>query len=197
MGVDSLPPTGGVSRCDMMSPLEGEPFDSPIHPRGDGPRLERCEPVREVARRGDCRGGDARRSRAGAARGGADHSRTRKSGRSQDSRAGKAREARRNRFHHGRRGIDRRCRCCPLDRKSTRLNSSHPSISYAVFCLKKKIKKNIFGNPSKSLRSCVKEAPAIQYSGIHSGVCPALLVDITSLQLNLFLVHLACFESKC
>src|SRR5207249_8297359 len=29
----------------------------------------------------------------------------------------------------------------PLDRKSTRLNSSHVSISYAVFCLKKK-KKN-------------------------------------------------------
>src|SRR5438876_1585640 len=29
----------------------------------------------------------------------------------------------------------------PTDRKSTRLNSSHPSISYAVFCLKKK-KKN-------------------------------------------------------
>src|SRR5690348_18246531 len=29
----------------------------------------------------------------------------------------------------------------PEDRKSTRLNSSHPSISYAVFCLKKK-KKN-------------------------------------------------------
>src|SRR5689334_24498528 len=28
-----------------------------------------------------------------------------------------------------------------LDRKSTRLNSSHSSISYAVFCLKKKIKK--------------------------------------------------------
>src|SRR5689334_24625468 len=28
------------------------------------------------------------------------------------------------------------------DRKSTRLNSSHSSISYAVFCLKKKIKKN-------------------------------------------------------
>src|SRR5690348_17969129 len=30
------------------------------------------------------------------------------------------------------------------DRKSTRLNSSHPSISYAVFCLKKK----------KQLRAC-------------------------------------------
>src|SRR5438876_7728439 len=29
-----------------------------------------------------------------------------------------------------------------LDRKSTRLNSSHPSISYAVFCLKKKKNKD-------------------------------------------------------
>src|SRR5690242_21886170 len=29
-----------------------------------------------------------------------------------------------------------------LDRKSTRLNSSHMSISYAVFCLKKKNKNN-------------------------------------------------------
>src|SRR6266480_6685668 len=35
------------------------------------------------------------------------------------------------------------CRCPggPTDRKSTRLNSSHMSISYAVFCLKKKKKK--------------------------------------------------------
>src|SRR5690348_18189549 len=31
-----------------------------------------------------------------------------------------------------------------IDRKSTRLNSSHPSISYAVFCLKKKIKQIIY-----------------------------------------------------
>src|SRR5258707_12033562 len=29
------------------------------------------------------------------------------------------------------------------DRKSTRLNSSHANISYAVFCLKKKKKKNM------------------------------------------------------
>src|SRR6266581_2232744 len=29
-------------------------------------------------------------------------------------------------------------RISPRDRKSTRLNSSHPSNSYAVFCLKKK-----------------------------------------------------------
>src|SRR5438876_10874244 len=30
------------------------------------------------------------------------------------------------------------CEQSHVDRKSTRLNSSHPSISYAVFCLKKK-----------------------------------------------------------
>src|SRR5205807_10088134 len=38
--------------------------------------------------------------------------------------------------HHG----DRRSEHCPADRKSTRLNSSHLVISYAVFCLKKKRK---------------------------------------------------------
>src|SRR5207253_8961613 len=37
---------------------------------------------------------------------------------------------------HGRGGSGRR------DRKSTRLNSSHVAISYAVFCLKKKTKKH-------------------------------------------------------
>src|SRR2546422_1632825 len=37
--------------------------------------------------------------------------------------------------------IHRRCRCIRRDRKSTRLNSSHGYISYAVFCLKKKKKK--------------------------------------------------------
>src|SRR3989442_15555643 len=40
--------------------------------------------------------------------------------------------------HHAPSG---RCReCCGTDRKSTRLNSSHVRISYAVFCLKKKKK---------------------------------------------------------
>src|SRR2546430_10054090 len=36
---------------------------------------------------------------------------------------------------------------CHLDRKSTRLNSSHSQISYAVFCLKKK--KNKTGQNSR------------------------------------------------
>src|SRR5258707_4094518 len=34
------------------------------------------------------------------------------------------------------------------DRKSTRLNSSHANISYAVFCLKKKNKKKAIKQPS-------------------------------------------------
>src|SRR3989440_1080609 len=38
-----------------------------------------------------------------------------------------------------------------LDRKSTRLNSSHDQISYAVFCLKKKKKKeNIYINATNT-----------------------------------------------
>src|SRR5699024_12123707 len=41
----------------------------------------------------------------------------------------------------------------PGDRKSTRLNSSHVSISYAVFCLKKKKTK-------KSARDCNKRVRA-------------------------------------
>src|SRR2546427_9648140 len=43
----------------------------------------------------------------------------------------------------------------PLDRKSTRLNSSHSQISYAVFCLKKKNKKtaHLDINGSRTIRS--------------------------------------------
>src|SRR3712207_7058080 len=37
------------------------------------------------------------------------------------------------------------------DRKSTRLNSSHANISYAVFCLKKKKKSQIYHQWNKSL----------------------------------------------
>src|SRR3712207_7734684 len=37
------------------------------------------------------------------------------------------------------------------DRKSTRLNSSHANISYAVFCLKKKKKNNAIRSPHISI----------------------------------------------
>src|SRR5690606_40609412 len=39
-------------------------------------------------------------------------------------------------------GLRQRVRGGPQDRKSTRLNSSHVKISYAVFCLKKKTNAN-------------------------------------------------------
>src|SRR2546427_8953681 len=39
------------------------------------------------------------------------------------------------------------------DRKSTRLNSSHSQISYAVFCLKKKKKQNTIRNRAKQSHS--------------------------------------------
>src|SRR6266487_2650998 len=45
-------------------------------------------------------------------------------------------------MHEGRLTADLPREEATEDRKSTRLNSSHPSISYAVFCLKKKKKKN-------------------------------------------------------
>src|SRR5690242_21430616 len=54
--------------------------------------------------------------------------------------------------------------CRPVrDRKSTRLNSSHMSISYAVFCLKKK-KKTITSRYQNSNR-------ATRHSLSHSRLC--------------------------
>src|SRR5690348_18204201 len=41
-----------------------------------------------------------------------------------------------------------------IDRKSTRLNSSHPSISYAVFCLKKKKKYEKDNNDTSDRQQC-------------------------------------------
>src|SRR3712207_8022826 len=45
--------------------------------------------------------------------------------------------------------LDPSTELAPIDRKSTRLNSSHANISYAVFCLKKKKKDMLI-----SLESC-------------------------------------------
>src|SRR5437870_7920652 len=44
-----------------------------------------------------------------------------------------------------------------VDRKSTRLNSSHVAISYAVFCLKKKKKKKKKKNQNKKKRKETKK----------------------------------------
>src|SRR5258708_26089214 len=50
-----------------------------------------------------------------------------------------------------------------LDRKSTRLNSSHQIISYAVFCLKKKIDKTNDSNVAEYLKC--KDKIATETSG--------------------------------
>src|SRR5256885_11649475 len=48
------------------------------------------------------------------------------------------------------------------DRKSTRLNSSHLVISYAVFCLKKK--KKTYGHSTSSTRCCTAIDSSTRYS---------------------------------
>src|SRR2546422_1978598 len=53
---------------------------------------------------------------------------------------------------------------CRLDRKSTRLNSSHGYISYAVFCLKKKKKKR------NAISQCRSQTP-------YSGGTPSGYID--------------------
>src|SRR5260221_9789839 len=73
------------------------------------------------------------------------------------------------------------------DRKSTRLNSSHTVISYAVFCLKKKKKKYINVKPDTSLpdnvldldqADCVSLNPLAEQAGSPSAL--ALLLDDAS-----------------
>src|SRR5688572_31513093 len=69
--------------------------------------------------------------------------------RSRTPRANAAERQHRSRAHaHRRRGGGLECLEHHADRKSTRLNSSHSQISYAVFCLKKKKKKITTRNTS-------------------------------------------------
>src|SRR2546427_7511003 len=48
-----------------------------------------------------------------------------------------------------------------LDRKSTRLNSSHSQISYAVFCLKKKKKHIVDICTQPARQACTRARPVI------------------------------------
>src|SRR6266478_7707264 len=50
-----------------------------------------------------------------------------------------------------------RVRADAQDRKSTRLNSSHSQISYAVFCLKKKKKNHTPKNYIKKIKQCQRK----------------------------------------
>src|SRR3712207_8079486 len=49
------------------------------------------------------------------------------------------------------RGVTSSDKVAIIDRKSTRLNSSHANISYAVFCLKKKKKLHLLVNRSQQI----------------------------------------------
>src|SRR5256885_6020350 len=61
-----------------------------------------------------------------------------------------------------------------LDRKSTRLNSSHLVISYAVFCLKKKNKIFVIHSLAKNITE--REVLALRYSPHLSSVCDILRI---------------------
>src|SRR5207253_7660645 len=55
------------------------------------------------------------------------------------------------------------------DRKSTRLNSSHVAISYAVFCLKKKKKKNFDNYTSE--KTPISYNPSSDKHLAHAAMC--------------------------
>src|SRR2546421_676785 len=64
-------------------------------------------------------------------------------------------------------------RCLPrgwrfIDRKSTRLNSSHDQISYAVFCLKKKNRYKLITNVRSSLMAVNIHITIIELNALHT-----------------------------
>src|SRR5256886_7661891 len=63
----------------------------------------------------------------------------------------------------------RRSDASPVDRKSTRLNSSHSQISYAVFCLKNKNLHDIL----------LEDIIAVFGKDVHRVIVPLLLEDHT------------------
>src|SRR4051795_4474752 len=75
---------------------------------------------------------------------------------------------------------------CALDRKSTRLNSSHTLISYAVFCLKKKKKQLV----RRTQRECDRHVST--GLTVHSVACSPRRLSVTPAVL-LSQVSFACF----
>src|SRR5690349_23457493 len=66
---------------------------------------------------------------------------------------------------HRRRALARGGRGAGRDRKSTRLNSSHVEISYAVFCLKKKKPQSIRADPRTTADR--RQVVVMLYSVLH------------------------------
>src|SRR5256886_3858329 len=65
----------------------------------------------------------------------------------------------------------------PGDRKSTRLNSSHSQISYAVFCLKKKNSLPNFDALS-ALTIAIEKSPDTPFILVSGPVCAQTAVDL-------------------
>src|SRR2546430_2781471 len=72
----------------------------------------------------------------------------------------------------------------PRDRKSTRLNSSHSQISYAVFCLKKKINP-AFAPPSPPSSPAYDKTPNVSVLGLDMLV----VSGATGLRIYVLLAH--------
>src|ERR1022692_4446184 len=79
-----------------------------------------------------------------------------------------------------------------LDRKSTRLNSSHLVISYAVFCLKKKKKNNQYirvrNNAYSNRRTRAHHAPSVP--SLNSSITRRLLLQYFLFDLFFFFFFL-------
>src|SRR6476660_6798081 len=82
------------------------------------------------------------------------------------------------------------------DRKSTRLNSSHQIISYAVFCLKKKKKKGYFLLQKKINKTerIKKKKKINQYTQLTLSLCGTYAIYISMSYIFQPVVHLIVFE---
>src|SRR5438445_1693578 len=81
---------------------------------------------------------------------------------------GRGRAARRDEARGGRPGGGGSAPPRASDRKSTRLNSSHANISYAVFCLKKK--KHVETQVTEKLQQLEQRTDALERHAAHSYV---------------------------
>src|SRR5256886_3962915 len=84
-----------------------------------------------------------------------------------------------------------------LDRKSTRLNSSHSQISYAVFCLKKKNRARRAAERSSHIEQAALahrrryHLPTAAVSARHPSLPAGLSVDCCSMRAPIAPVHLS------
>src|SRR5688572_31365071 len=68
----------------------------------------------------------------------------------------------------------------PLDRKSTRLNSSHSQISYAVFCLKKKKHHTDISNADPKKHAATPDTDLLPHVVSSCSPRPAALLPVST-----------------